>query len=90
LPVWPVYVYVSRRTCRELAGALVDRDCLKLEFLVDVDGLEDVVGSIEDDQRVTGDVDLHEAQVSLCARRKGVVIRLSGGLPTGHERQLGA
>lgn len=60
LSVWLVYVYVSCRTCRKLAGAFVYRDCLKLEFLVDVDGLEDVIGSVKDNERVSGDVDLYE------------------------------
>jgi hypothetical protein len=68
LPVWPVYVDASRRTCREFAGALVNGDCFELEFLVDVDGLQDVVWSVEDDERVTGNVNLYEKRVSLHMR----------------------
>jgi hypothetical protein len=68
LPVWPVYVDASRRTCREFAGALVNGDCFELEFLVDVDGLQDVVWSVEDDERITGDVDLYEKRVSFHMR----------------------
>jgi hypothetical protein len=58
LPVRPVYVNVPRRTCREFTGCFVDRDCFELEFFVNVDCLEDVVGSVENDERVAGDVDL--------------------------------
>jgi hypothetical protein len=49
---------LSRRAYCELAGALIDRDCLELELLVDVDGLQDVVRSIEDNERIAGYVDL--------------------------------
>ena len=68
LPIWPVYVNASRRACCEFAGAFIDCDRFKLEFLVDVDSLEDVVGSIEHNERITGDVDLYEEDVSLHAR----------------------
>jgi hypothetical protein len=47
---------------------LVNGDCFELEFLVDVDGLQDVVWSVEDDERITGDVDLYEKRVSLHKR----------------------
>lgn len=47
---------------------MVNGDCFKLEFLVDVDGLQDVVWSVEDDERITGDVDLYEKRVSLHKR----------------------
>jgi hypothetical protein len=47
---------------------LVNGDCFELEFLVDVDGLQDVVRSVEDDERITGDVDLYEKRVSLHER----------------------
>jgi hypothetical protein len=69
LPVRPVYVDASPRACCEFAGAFVDRDCLELEFLVDVDGLEDVVRSIEDNERIARDVDLYKEDVSLHKRR---------------------
>lgn len=47
---------------------MVNGDCFELEFLVDVDGLQDVVWSVEDDERVTGNVDLYEKRVSLHMR----------------------
>lgn len=47
---------------------MVNGDCFELEFLVDVDGLQDVVWSVEDDERITGDVDLYEKRVSLHKR----------------------
>jgi len=47
---------------------LVNGDCFELEFLVDVDGLQDVVWSVEDNERITGDVDLYEKRVSLHKR----------------------
>jgi hypothetical protein len=61
VPIWPVYVDLSRRAYRELAGALIDCDSLKLELFVDVDGLQDVVRSVEDDERIARDVDLYSA-----------------------------
>jgi hypothetical protein len=54
LAVWAVYVYVSRRAYRDLAGAFVECDCLQLELLVNVDGLEDMVRSVENDERIAG------------------------------------
>ena len=47
---------------------MVNGDCFELEFLVDVDGLQDVVWSVEDDERITGDVDLYEKRVSIHVR----------------------
>lgn len=47
---------------------MVNGDCFELEFLVDVDGLQDVVWSVEDDERITGDVDLYEKRVSFHMR----------------------
>ena len=47
---------------------MVDGDCFELEFLVDIDGLQDVVRSVEDDERVAGNVDLYEKRVSFHMR----------------------
>jgi len=76
LSVGLVDVYVSRRACRELAGAFVECDCLELRLLVDIDGLEDVVRPIENYERVAGYIGLHVIAVSrrrkygrLCQRR---------------------
>ena len=51
-----VYVDVARRASCELAGPLVDCDSLQLLFLVDVDGLDDMAGAVEDYEGIAGDV----------------------------------
>jgi hypothetical protein len=52
LAIWSIYVYVARRAYCKLARALVECDGLKLELLVDVDGLEHMVRSVEDYERI--------------------------------------
>ena len=53
-----VYVHVARGACRKLAGPFVDCDSFELIFLVDVDGLDDMFGAVEDYKGITGDVRL--------------------------------
>lgn len=43
-----VDIDVARRACRELARSFVDCDSFELILLVNVDGLYDVVGAVED------------------------------------------
>jgi len=43
---------------------LIEGDCFQLELFVDVDGLTDVIGSVEDYERVAGDVGLYICKVS--------------------------
>jgi hypothetical protein len=64
------------RASRDLARALVERDGFELEFLIDVDGLEDVVRSVEDNERIARDVCLASLRIShgcvsrcVCGRR---------------------
>jgi hypothetical protein len=71
LSVGLVYVYVSRRTRCEFAGGRIERDCLELRLLVDVDGLEDVIRPVEDYERVAGYVGLDVMHVSRrCMRER--------------------
>jgi hypothetical protein len=58
LPVWSVCVYVARGADGNLARALIERDGLELGFFVDVGRLEDVVGRVEDNERIARDVGL--------------------------------
>jgi hypothetical protein len=65
LSVGLVYVDVSRGTCRNLACILVERDSFKVCLFIDVGGLEDVVGAVEDNERIAGDIGLeYRGQVS--------------------------
>jgi hypothetical protein len=64
------------RASRDLARALVERDGFELELLIDVDGLEDVVRSVEDNKRIARDVCLASLRIShgcvsrcVCGRR---------------------
>jgi hypothetical protein len=64
------------RASRDLARALVERDGFELELLIDVDGLEDVVRSVEDNERIARDVCLASLRIShgcvsrcVCGRR---------------------
>lgn len=75
-PIWLVYVYVLGRACRDLAGTFVERDGFELELLIDVDGLENVVRSVEDNKRIPRDVCLTVLRISracvlhcVCGRR---------------------
>ena len=54
--IWLVYEDVARRACCKLACPLVDCDSFKLFFLVDVDGLYDVVGAVEYYEGISGNV----------------------------------
>ena len=58
LPVWLIYVYVLRRTHCDFSDAEIDCDGLQLRFLVDVDGLDDMVRPVEYYERVSRDVGL--------------------------------
>ncbi len=58
LSIRAIDVYVFAGTSGELASAFVQCDCFELEFFVDIDGLEDMVGTVEDDERIAGDVGL--------------------------------
>ena len=53
-----VYVDVARGACRKLAGPFVDCDSFELVFLVDVDGLDDMFGAVEDYKGIAGDIRL--------------------------------
>jgi hypothetical protein len=58
LPIGLVYVDVSRGTCRNLACLLVERDSFKVRLFIDVGSLEDVVGLVQDNERIAGDIGL--------------------------------
>lgn len=51
-----VNVNVARRACSEFAGALVNCDSFELSFLVDVDGLHDMIWAVEYYEGVARDV----------------------------------
>ena len=53
-----IYVDVARGACRKLAGPFVDCDSFELIFLVDVDGLDDMFGTVENYEGIAGDVRL--------------------------------
>lgn len=53
-----VDVDVARRAYGELARGLVDGDGLELELVVDVERLDDMVGTVEEDEGVARDVGL--------------------------------
>jgi hypothetical protein len=55
-----VYVDVARGACCKLAGPFVDCDSFELVFLVDVDGLDDMFGAVEDYEGIAGDVRLRD------------------------------
>ena len=52
------------RTDGELSCALIERDCFEFKLLVDVDGLEDVIRSVEYYEPIAGDVSLRNSRVS--------------------------
>jgi hypothetical protein len=56
----------------KLAGAHVERDCLQVEFLVDIDSLKDVIGPVENYKRIAGYVSLSGAYISFCEFVVGV------------------
>ena len=72
MSVWLVYVYVLCGAYCKLAGAHVERDRLQVEFLVDIDSLNDVVGPVENYKRVAGYVSLCGACISFCEFVVGV------------------
>ena len=71
---------------------MIEGDCFQLELFVDVDGLTDVIGSVEDYERVAGDVGLYICKVSfdggVCWYAR--VVQRSGSPPTSHGRELAA
>lgn len=64
LSVGLVYVYVARGTCCDLASLLVECDGFEVRLFVDICGLKDVVGAVEDDKRISGDVSLMYEYIS--------------------------
>lgn len=54
--VWLVYIDVECRACRKLAGPFVNCDSFKLVLLVDVYGLDDMIGTVEDYEGIAGDI----------------------------------
>jgi hypothetical protein len=64
LPIWLIYVYVLGGASCDLAGGFIERDGFELEFLVDVDSLENVVRSVENDERISRDICLTSLRIS--------------------------
>lgn len=65
LPVRPVYVYVRGGACCDLARLLMEGYSFELGLFFDICGLEDVIGSIEDDKCIARYVCLRGGEVSL-------------------------
>ena len=54
-------MHVLGRADSKLASALVQRYCLQLKLFFNVYSLQDMIGAVENDEGIAGDVGLNDA-----------------------------